>query len=181
MDNGAECYRRFLCGDSDALAELIALYNDSLTLFIHSFVGNFAVADELSEDVFVKLFIKKPRFSGQSSFKTWLYAVGRNTARDYLRKNAKSPAPLSDDSAGDDSVETAILKEERKITLYRCLQSLNPRYRQALWLVYFAGLSVQDTAKVMKKSVHGTESLLSRARGALKTKLEAEGITDENL
>ncbi len=90
MDNGASSYRRFLDGDDEGLAEIIKIYNAGLTLYLNSFVNNLSVADELSEDTFVKIGVKKPHFSGKSSFKTWLFAIGRNIAVDYIRKTSNT-------------------------------------------------------------------------------------------
>lgn len=89
MDRGAASYRRFLDGDDEGFVEIVRVYNDGLILYLNSFVNNISVADELAEDAFVKLGVKKPRYTGKSSFKTWLYAIGRNVAIDYIRKNAK--------------------------------------------------------------------------------------------
>lgn len=86
MEDGASSYRRFLDGDDSGFVEIVRVYNDGLILYLNSFVGNISVADELSEDVFVKLGVKRPRYTGKSSFKTWLYAIGRNAAIDYIRK-----------------------------------------------------------------------------------------------
>ena len=89
MDNGASSYRRFLDGDDNGFVEIVKDYKDGLILFLDSFVSNLSVAEELAEDTFVKLGIKKPYFSGKSSFKTWLYAIGRNVAVDYICKESK--------------------------------------------------------------------------------------------
>ena len=184
MDNGASSYRRFLDGDENGLAELIKIYNSGLTLYINSFVNDLSAADELSEDVFVKLGVKKPHFSGRSSFKTWLYAIGRNTALDYVRKSRKNAAlPL--DTCAEQADETALerdyLKEERKILLHKTMRGLKTEYRQVLWLRYFEELSAKETAKLMKRSVHSVESLVSRARQSLKAELEKEGYSHEDL
>lgn len=63
MDNGASSYRRFLAGEDGALSELIRCHNDGLVLYINSIVNNICVAEELAEEVFVELVVKKPRFS----------------------------------------------------------------------------------------------------------------------
>lgn len=184
MDTGASSYRRFLDGDDNGLAEIIKTYNDGLTLYINSLVNDLSAADELSEDTFVKLGVKRPRFSGRSSFRTWLYAIGRNTAIDYLRKASGRPTVPIDDLAeqpDEDTVEKAYLKEERKIVLHKAMRGLRTEYRQVLWLIYFEGLSAAEAAKVMKKSVHGIENLVSRARQALKSELEREGAAYEEL
>ena len=91
MDNGASSYRRFLEGDDDGIVEIIKDHKDGLMLYLNSFVQNIHLAEELTEDTFVKLIARRPRFSGKSTFKTWLYSIGRNVALDYLRKIAKLP------------------------------------------------------------------------------------------
>ena len=89
MDNGASSYRRFLDGDDNGFVEIVRDYKDGLILYLASFVRNISIAEELTEDTFVRLGIRKPHFSENSSFKTWLYAIGRNVAVDYIRKQAR--------------------------------------------------------------------------------------------
>ncbi len=69
MDNGASSYRRFIDGDDNGLAEIIRSYNAGLTLFINSFVNNLSIADELSEETFVKIGLQSniSGISGESS------------------------------------------------------------------------------------------------------------------
>ena len=91
MDNGFDYYNRFLDGDEHALEEIIRDYKDGLIFYLNSFTGNIHTSEELAEETFVKLFTKKPPFRANrsdkrgSSFKAWLYTIGRNTAFDYLR------------------------------------------------------------------------------------------------
>lgn len=65
--------------------------------------------------------------------------------------------------------------------LHRALRKLKPEYRQILWLIYFEGFNSREAAAVMKKSVHNTEMLVSRARRSLKAQLETEGFVYEEL
>ena len=184
MDNGLEAYRRYLAGDDGAFVEIVRDYRDGLLLYLNSIVKNPAAAEELTEDTFVKLGTKKPRFSEQSSFRTWLYTVGRNLAIDELRRQARRETiPIDDcaELADMETLEGAYLREERKLLVHRAMQRLKTEYRQALWLVYFAGFSDKEAAAVMKKSTHAAETMLYRARQALKTELEREGYQHENL
>ena len=90
MDHGADSYRRFRDdGDESGLDELIRTYRDGLMLYLASITGNMQTAEELTEDTFALLGIRKPRFKEKSTFKTWLYAIGRHVAADYLRKQAR--------------------------------------------------------------------------------------------
>ncbi len=184
MDNGVSSYRRFLAGDNDGFTQIVKDYKDGLILYIDSFVNSFSVAEELAEDTFVKLGIKKPRFSERSSFRTWLYAIGRNTALDYLRKQSRHgtvPIEEYDLFTDGESLETSYLREERKIMLHRAVKNLKAEYRQVLWLMYFEGFSAKETAAVMKKSQHGTEALAYRAKQSLKKELLKEGFDCEDL
>ena len=175
MDNGACSYRRFLDGDDTAIAELVGAYKDGLILYLNGYVHNIFVAEELAEDTFVRLCLKKPRDKKTGAFKTWLYTIGRNVAISHLRKASKTTTlPLDTleymaDETGEPA--TAYLLEEQKRQIHRALEKLKPEYRQVLWLIYFDALSCKEAAKVMKKSVHATEVLVSRARQALKKEL----------
>ncbi len=186
MDNGASSYRRFReDGDESGLVEIIRDYKDGLILYLNSFVGNIHTAEELAEDTFVLLGIKKPKDKGKGSFKTWLYTIGRNVAIDYLRRISKRIEISADDcselACDEQNLELAFIKEERKITLHRTLGKLKPEYRQILWLVYFENFSIRQAATVTKKSVHSVETLVYRARKALKSQLELEGFVYEEL
>lgn len=186
MDNGASSYHRFCDrGDDNAFAELIRLYRDGLIFYLYSIVGNIHIAEEIAEDTFVLLGTKKPKDKGNGTFKTWLYTIGRNLAASYLRKHAKTQE-ISIDNCLDLADETEsmyemLVAEQRKIMLHKAMSKLKTEYRQVLHLVYFEGFSNKEAATVMKRSVHNVETLLYRARKSLKTQLEREGFTYEEL
>lgn len=183
MDKGADSYRRFLAGNENGLVDIIRDYKDGLILYLNSFVSNINIAEELAEETFVRIGIRKPKDNGKSSFKTWLYTIGRNIAIDYIRHNSKKNEVNMDEcyrlSTDEESLEILYIREERKITVHRALRKLKLEYRQVLWLIYFEGFSNKEAALVMKKSVHGIETLVYRARLALKAELEKEGFEYE--
>ena len=186
MDNGASSYRRFRDeGDESGLAQIIREYRDGLIFYLNSFVQNIHIAEELAEDTFVLLGTKKPKDKGTGSFKTWLYTIGRNQALNYLKQRARQNVFSIDDCpelvSQEESFETAFIKEEQKITVHRAIKKLKPEYRQILWLVYFEDLSHKEAAAIMKKSVHNIETLVYRARKALKAQLEMEDFHYEEL
>lgn len=185
MDNGASSYRRFLDGDDSGFVEIVRDYKDGLILYLNSFVNDIYAAEELTEDTFVKLGFKKPKYTQRASFRTWLYTIGRNTAIDYIRRRSRhceisieNCSEIADDAT---SVEKAYIREERKLLLYKAMQKLKPEYRQVLWLIYFEGFSNKEIAGIMKKSVHNVEALACRARLSLKTKLNKEDFIYEDI
>lgn len=184
MDNGESSYRRFLEGDDDAFCEIIRDYKDGLILYLNSFIGDFYTSEELMSDTFFKLLVKKPRFKGKSSFKTWLYAIARNEALGYLRRRKRfaDNGVCTENSVSDgESLERNYIREEQKIFLHRTLKKLKPEYRQVLYLICFEGFDNSSAAEIMKKTRHQTETLIWRAKKALKTELLKEGYCYEEL
>ena len=185
MDSGADSYNHFLNGDEDGCVEIIKNYKDGLIFYLNGFVCNIHTAEELAEDTFVKIITKKPKFKGKSSFKTWLYAIGRNIALNYKKKNAKmfesSIDEYSELICDEENLEHAYICEERKIIIHRAMKNLKEEYHQILWLIYFEDLSNKEAAIVMNKSVHNIETLVYRARKSLKAELKKEGFTYEEL
>lgn len=188
MDNGASSYRRFLGGDDSGFVEIIRDYKDGLILFLHSITHDLTLAEELCEDTFVRIAVKKPRFSEKSSFKTFLYAIGRRVAAEHLRKlsgrKIASLEALSEegfDLPDEEDLAESYLLDERKRTVHRALGRLTETHRKVLWLVYFEDMSMREAADVLGKSVHATESLIWRARLSMKSELEKEGMNSENI
>lgn len=185
MDNGADSYRRFLDGDDNGMVEIIKAYKDGLMFYLNSFVHNIHVAEELTEDTFFRLMIKKPCFRQKYSFKTWLYTIGRNIAKDHLRHAAKASYTQIEACENilkdEQTLEAAYLKEERKIAVHKALTKLKPEYRRVLYLIYFEDFDHGQTAKIMKKNKRQTENLLYRAKISLKKELSEEGFIYEEL
>ena len=174
MDNGASSYRRFLDGDRNSFTELVTEYWDGLTLYLSSFTDSITEAEEFAEEVFLKLYADKPQFSEKSSFKTWLYAIGRNTHE----------TPLDDffyDVSDREDIERNHIHDENKKLLYNAMDRLIGDYRQVLYLVYFEDFGVAETAEIMHKSERQIYNLLYRAKASLKKTLEKEGFEYEEL
>ena len=114
-------------------------------------------AEELMLDAFAVAASGTSRFSMKSSFKTWLFAIGRNLAMKHLRKNRIDAVPLNE-------------------ALYRALEQLSPEYRQALYLIYFEDMDNESAAKVMGKNRKQFYNLTSRGKAALKGILERMGF-----
>lgn len=182
MDRGAINYRRFLDGEDDGMVELIKEYKDGLILYLTKFTNNIFLAEDLMEDAFVRLAIKKPYFNGRASFKTFLYAIARNIAVDHIRKDVKiSEVPLDEtrNTLAEAGLEQDYIREENKIAVHKALRTLHPAYAQVLYLTYFENFSNQEAAKVMHKSKRQIEQLVYRAKLSLRIELEKEGVYEE--
>ena len=186
MDQGSEAYRKY-CeeGDEEAFVWLIQAYREGLIYFLCGIVHDIARAEELAEDAFVRIGTRRPPNRGGASFKTWLYTVGRNLAISDLRRSRRMQAVRTEclsemqDEEGD--LEARLIGAENRLRLHRVMRGLKWEYYQVLWLIYFEEMSCKDAARVMRKSTHAIETLVYRARIALKRALEKEGFVYEEL
>ena len=184
MDNGAECYKRFLSGDKRAIEIIIRDYKDGLVFYIYSLVGDIHRAEELAIDTFIKLFYKQPEFKEKCSFKTWLFSIGRYTAIDYIRKNKRvSEVSIHDVSyiTDEENLERDYIRDEERYKLRKTINKLKPEYSQVLYLIFFEGFDTGEAAKIMGKSNKQITDLLYRAKAALKKEIEKEGDNYDGL
>ncbi|MBO4819600.1 MAG: RNA polymerase sigma factor [Firmicutes bacterium] len=176
-----QLYSRFIQSrNNEDLRELLERHRNNLTLFLFGIVHDMEDAEELMLDSFAVLVSGSPGFSGKSSFKTWLFAVGRNLALKHLRK--KRPAMLFQENSNNDQLsinnmpESGLITNERNIQLYLAMDKLNPDYREVLHLIYFEDMSIEDAARIMNKTKKQVYNLSTRSRQALKDELERMGF-----
>lgn len=185
MDNGEEIYEKFLAGDKQGLQELVELYRDGLILYINNYIGDIVFSEDLAEDVFVELVVKKPHFNGKSQFKTWLYSIARHKALNWIKRNQRyvyiSGEEMDAISDNQADFERQYLKDEQKILLHHAMENLNDDYRQVLYLSYFEGFSNSEIAVVMSKSKRQIENLIYRAKLSLRNILVKENFIYEDL
>ena len=185
MDNGASSYHRFLEGDESGLEELVEAYSDNLIFFINRFINDLVLSEDLMSDTFLELIVKKPIFKGDSSFKTYLFKIGRNKAFDYLRKQNRTvivPFHNAENEIPDViSIENNILKNDQQKHVNQCLENIKKEYREVLHLLYFEEMSNEAVSIIMKKSKKQIENLAYRAKLTLKSTLEKEGFVYEEL
>ena len=86
MNNGKSSYCRFLEGERDAIIDVVKEYNSGLVLYLNTITGSICVSEEIAEDVFCELMLKRPDFREKSNFKTWLYAIARHLALKMMKK-----------------------------------------------------------------------------------------------
>ena len=172
-----ELYSRYMRdGCEDALRTLLERHREGLTLFIYAIVGDMDDAEDLMLDAFAAAAAGTSRFLGRSSFKTWLFSIGRNLAAGHMRKRKGPHLPLDDELAGSSAVpELEILKSEETRQLQQALSSLKPEYRQALTLIYFEDMSYEEAGKVMKQNRRQMYHLIERGKASLRETLERMG------
>ena len=183
-DNDGMLYTRFQAdNDQDALEFLFNKYRDSLILFIHGYIHNIDDAEELMMDTFAILVCGTARYKEKdnASFKTWLYTIAKNQALLYLRKQKiRLVSPENDllnNVEADSSLQpiALLLKDERDAQLYRAMKSIDPDYRQVLFLLYFENMKPEQISRIINKNIKQTYNLLARGKESLRHAFERIG------
>ena len=175
-------YRKYINGDESGLRALMERHGDSLTLYLYGFTHNMHDAEDLMIEAFARVVHTRPVLGGGRAFQAYLYKTARNLATRFhermLRRNEFSLETLNREPESTDIIESVLTTSERDRTLHACMQRLEPQVREALWLVYFEGLSYEEASRVMKKKTKQVDYLLQKGRNLLKNDLMKEGVTD---
>lgn len=133
-------------------------------------------------DAFAEVAAGPAVFSGRSSFKTWLFSVGKHLALKRLRRQRRELS-LEELQETDRSPqpETALLREERDRQLYAALERIAPEYREVLLLQYMEDMAPAEVARVTGRRVKQVYNLIDRGKLALRSELERMGFTYEAL
>lgn len=174
-------------GDAAAFTELVLRYQNRLLTVLEHLVGSREQAEDLAQDVFVRVFKARERYEPEAKFSTWLYTIANNVASNALRSrsrrrevgvpegSAADSAPLALDQlakAASGFMPARVLDKAEQAAMVRsAVAALSERQRMALLLAKFEGMSYQDIALTMGLSVQAIKSLLSRARVNLKEML----------
>ncbi len=174
----------FQKGDASSFETLMRKYYARIFNFIYRFVGSREVAEDLTQEVFIKVHQAAPTYQPRAKFQTWVYTIAKNISLNELRRKKFSGVSI------DDSVPTQegqvkrqvedvdapnpskeIEKKEAAQVVQEAVQSLPENQRMAVVLRRYEKLSYEDIAKTMDMSVSAVKSLLSRARESLRQSL----------
>ena len=150
--------------DSAKLTEYFKSYGDTVYRVAYSIIQNPAECEDITQDIFLKLYQSNRSFNSDEHAKAWLIRVAINKAKDYLRSHRhKHTEELSDISAQLDSNENS--------DLAYALEALDEKYRIAIYLHYYEGYGVRDMAKLLGITESNAKTRLKRAREKLKAYL----------
>ena len=174
-------YRRYVDGEERGANLLVEKYSDALTFYINGYIRDMHEAEDLMIEAFAYLIAKRPAIR-DGGFRAYLYQSARHMALRLLHKkrarNCFSLDALTEEPEARELVEETVQSAERARLLRTCMAELHEDYREALFLVYFEGLSHAETAAVMGKREKQVADLIYRGKIALRKRLEQEGITD---
>jgi len=183
LANETELIEQLKQGDETAFKTIVEQWKDMVYNTILGIVQNETEAEDLAQDVFIKVFEKISTFKGDSKFSTWLYRIATTTALDHLRskKRKKRFGFLQSLGGSGDEKETVpdfhhpgvtLDNKERAAVLFKAIDSLPENQKTAYTLHKLEGLSYRDVSEVLNTTVSAVESLMSRANQNLRKQLE---------
>ena len=179
-DNGL--VERARAGDQAAFAQLFEQYHAPILNYLHRMVSDRALAEDLTQDTFIKAYNALPRTKPDLAFKAWLYRIATNTAISHLRRGKiiKWLPFLTDRETPDEHIEKSVT---RKMDITEALSKLPQHYATALLLRHYQGLSLAETARALDVTENAAKLRLFRARKAFAQVygVSPEGIRDEEL
>jgi len=175
-------------GDEGAFTELVANYQDRIVGIFCHLLGNQEAAEDLAQEVFLRIYRSRASYEPKAKFSTWLFRIANNLASNSRRnKGRRKEVALSPQDSGPLGIrpEEQLLMEksgmmptrqvglkETQAVVRQALETLNERQQMAVLLHKFEGMSYADIGTAMKLSEAAVKSLLSRARENLRVQLE---------
>jgi len=173
-------------GDEASFTYLAQKYHRPMIHFLFRMVSNQAIAEELAQEVFLRVYRARGSYRAEARFTTWLYRIATNLAVNYARdtKNERTaqtvyldqPDPetgTSPDLADDEpSAEEGLLRDERMAAIRKHVMALPERQRMAVLMHKYQGMDYRQIGEVLKLSESATKSLLFRAYQTLREKLK---------
>lgn len=155
-------------------------HGEDIKRLIYTYVRNYSVVDDLSQEVFVKVYRNLHHFRGDSELKTWIYRIAINICKDYLRsfkyKIQQLVQPLL---TGGEQTETKVLMAEEQQELAAIVMTLPLKYREVLILHYYRDFSVEEISELLGVNKNTVKTRLKRGREKVKEYMMGGGYEHE--
>lgn len=162
-------------GDHLAFAQLVRAHQGQVWRFLSHLLGDQSLAEDVTQETFLKVYKKLASYQFRSKFSTWVLAIARNAGVDAIRKNRRKPVDLDMDQLDDPGARSS----PSRLELETAIGSLAPKLREAFLLVEVMGLSYQEVARVLGVPIGTVKSRLYHARRHLVEWLRDEERPDE--
>ena len=188
IDPDARLMLRVRDDDASAFEELVRRYQNRLTSILQNFMGSREPAEDLAQDVFLRVYRARKSYRPDAKFSTWFFTIANNVAKNAKRSRSRrrevnfvtegtgeyaaNPLEHMAQAASGLMPTRQLDNVERAEMVKVALESLNERQRMAVLLSKFEGMSYADIGETMGLTTSAIKSLLSRARTNLKESLE---------
>ncbi len=185
MDSDQKLIANYLAGDEKSLEVLINRYLKPIYSFVYRYVGNGEAAEDITQEVFVKVWRNLKKFDQNKSFKTWIFHIAKNTSFDFLKKKKAIPFSEFENEEGENKlIETLAnptplpseLLEQVGIEemLNVIINQLAPKYRMVLFLRCNDHFTFREIAETLGESINTIKTRYRRGIAILRKLLKRE-------
>lgn len=161
-------------GDTDGAAELFERYAPALLRFTDRLLSDRASAEEVTQEVFVKVISRAHQYDGRAGVASWLFAIAANACRDRRRRDRRAAlVPLeavAEPRARGEGIESVLASRERRRAVREALAGLSEEQREALVLARYHGMPYSEIARTLGISVGAVKTRIFRAVETLKAR-----------
>lgn len=159
------------------IEEIMNRHGQEILQLVFSYVNNKAIAEELTQDIFVKCYKALHTYNGKSKLKTWLWRIAINHCKDFLKSwYNKKVFNTEEESlynrASKEIVEQTVIQKEEENQLIAAIMKLPIKYREVIYLFYYEDLPIKEIAIVTDAGENTVKTRLRRAKELLKEQLE---------
>ncbi|WP_377890062.1 sigma-70 family RNA polymerase sigma factor [Alkalihalobacillus sp. R86527] len=171
-------YELFEATDSEwIIDEVMKKYGQEVLQLVYSYVKNKTVAEDLTQEIFIKCYKSLHKYNGKSKLRTWLWRIAINHCKDYLKSWYNNNVSVSDgvmevEAAPKESVEKMIIQRDEDQQLVSEVMNLPLKYREVIYLRYFEELQIKEIKQVTGVNSSTVKTRLKRAKLMLKERLE---------
>ena len=171
--------RRAQRGDERAFALILSAYETPIFNYVYRLTNDRSLAEDLTQEVFLRVFQALPRFSLRCKFTTWLFQVTKNRVVDELRARERRPQSIVsiEDAPRLEVLDPPAERVEAIEALWRAVRELNPDLKMALLLRDIVGLSYNEIADSLEITLATVKWRIFKAREDVQVALGREGIT----
>lgn len=158
------------------LEEAMRTYGNDVLRLAYVYVGSEASAQDIFQEVFLKVYKHQESFLEKSSMKTWIYKITINTCKDYLKSAwvRRAQNQLSESTATEESLEDAAARNDEARRVTQKVLALPAAYKDVILLYYYKQLDTREIAQVLQIAQGTVRSRLHRGRLLLQKALESE-------
>lgn len=163
--------------------QLISENEEKMLNLIYGMTGDFHLAQDLTQESFLKAFQAKQSFNGQSKFSTWLYRIAVNTTIDYQRKaqvHKENPAEEIEANSAEQDPDRKCQKRAMKEILFKAISQLPKQQKEVFILREINGCSTKEVAEILNISNELVKWRLHKARNKLRMSL-SDGYIYQNI
>ena len=165
-------------GDERAFSLIVRAYQVPVFNYVLRLVGDRSLAEDLTQEVFLRVFQGLPRFSLRSKFTTWLFQVTKNRVLDELRAIERRPRAVVniEDAPQLEVVDAPAERSETIDAVWRAIEALNPDLKMALLLRDVVGLSYTEIAETLEVTLATVKWRIYKAREEVQVALHRDGV-----